>query len=134
MITDFDELYGGKYLTAADIKNPRTAKIERVEHTEFSRAGEPVRKKAVVHFMGAKKPMVLNKTNAFTIASAFSKDFNAWIGKQVRIQAEMVNFAGKSTQGLRVYPIAPGTEPAPEPAPVKAPAPVSDDLNDEIPW
>jgi hypothetical protein len=126
-LSDYDELYGGRFLTTADVKAPRTATIERIDQELLNGASRP---KAVVYLKGAPKGVVLNKTNATTLAHAFGKDFQNWIGKRVTVKAEPTQFQGKPTMGLRLYP---ATAPA-----VKAPEPLkteqSEEFNDEIPW
>src|SRR5262245_22561972 len=140
-MSDFDELYGSKDLSATDLKAPVDAIIERVDFEEFTRPGEKPRKKAVVYFKNASKPMVLNKTNATTLATAFGKPFAGWIGKRVTVRAEQTVFAGKPTLGLRIYPVANGRDRItsapivpPEPPYQQPPPRQTDDMNDEIPW
>jgi hypothetical protein len=124
---DYEELYGGRFLSTADVKAPRVATIERVDEELLNGASRP---KAVLYLKGAPKGIVLNKTNATALAHAFGKNFQSWIGKRVTVKAEPTQFQGKPTMGLRLYP-------APAPA-VKSPEPPkpeqSDPFNDEIPW
>src|SRR5262245_17621948 len=103
-MSTFDDLYSGRFLAASDLKGPVTATIERIEEETFEQTGKPARRKAVLYFRKARKPVILNKTNAITLAAAFGKDFRNWPGKDVLINPEPVLFAGKSTQGIRLYP------------------------------
>jgi hypothetical protein len=127
MADDFDDLYGSRFLSATDVKAPVTATIERIDHESFARPGEPTRVKAVAYFKGGKKGMVINKTNANTLALAFGKKFADWPGKRVTVKAEPTNFGGKPTQGLRLYPVNGAEKIAPPPPP-------KSDMDDEIPW
>ena len=129
-MTDFDDLYGGRFLTAQDVKAPTEAIIERVEQEAFTRPGEPTRTKAVLYFKGGKKGLVINKTNANAMATAFGKNFSDWVGKRVTIKPEPTNFGGKPTQGLRLYPVntaVPPPQPEPKPS-------LAEETGDEIPW
>jgi hypothetical protein len=126
MTTEFDDIYGSRFLAATDLKGAVTATIERIEYEQFTRPNQPTRTKAVAYFRNGKKGMVINKTNAATMASAFGKKFPDWVGKRVTIKPETTTFAGKPTQGLRLYPAANGQ--------IAAPPPPQDDMDDKIPW
>src|SRR5262245_17110877 len=130
MSDDFDDIYGSKFLSAADVKTPVVARIERIDHEKFARPGEPTRIKAVAYFKGGKKGMVINKTNANNLAAAFGKKFADWVDKRVTVKAEPTNFGGKPTLGLRLYPV--NGDGAVKVAP--PPPPPKDDMDDEIPW
>jgi hypothetical protein len=104
MSEEFDDLYGSNYLAATDLKKPITTVIEQVEQEDFARQGEKKKMKAVLYLRGVKKPVIVNKTNALSLATAFGKDFNEWIDQHVVIKAEPTTFAGKPTKGLRLYP------------------------------
>jgi hypothetical protein len=133
---DFDDFYGSRFLSASDVKAPVNATIERIDFEQFTRPGEPTRTKAVVYFKGGKKGMVINKTNANTLAEAFGKKFAGWVEKRVTVKAEPTTFAGKLTRGLRLYPFngeaiaAPAAPPPPKAPPTNSGA----EFNDEIPW
>jgi hypothetical protein len=101
----YDELYGSRFLAAADLKGPVNATIERVETETFTRPGERDKTKVVVYFKGGKKGMVINKTNAANLAASFGKAFSNWVGKRVTIRPEQTMFGGKPTSGLRLYPL-----------------------------
>ena len=103
MSEDFDDLYGSNFLAATDLKKPITAIVEQVEQQDFARQGERRKMKAVLHVRGIKKPIVVNKTNALTLAAAFGKDFDDWIDQRVTIKAEPTTFGGKPTKGIRLY-------------------------------
>ena len=102
--TDYDEMYGSKYLAATELKGPTKVTIDHVGKETFKKPGEPDRTKAVLFFVGAKKAMVCNKTNADVLASAYGRDFDDWEGKRVTIKAEHTTFGGKRVLGLRLYP------------------------------
>jgi hypothetical protein len=130
-MSDFDELYGSKFLSAVDVKAPISVTIENVATETFQRLnGQPSQTKAVLFFRGGKKGLVVNKGNAATLAEAFGKPFAGWVGNRVTIKAEQTTFGGKLVQGLRVYPINQAVSMLPKvPPPGK-----NDDMSDEIPW
>jgi hypothetical protein len=132
MTEDFDDLYGSNYLAAADLKRPLTTVIEQVEHEDFARQGEKKKMKAVLFVRGIKKPIVVNKTNALKLATAFGKDFDAWIDQRIIIKAEDTTFGGRPTKGLRLYPANSEDEPAPKALKPRSKQSNSD-LNDELP-
>ena len=131
-MTEFDDIYGSRFLAATDVKAPVSATIERVSYEPFTRPGEPTRTKCVLHFKGGRKPMVVNKTNANAMAAAFGKAFDNWVGKRVSVRAEQTVFAGKPTLGLRVYPI--NSSDRITPGPIVPPEPPPNEMDDNIPF
>jgi hypothetical protein len=131
---DFDSMYGSKYLAATDLKKPVTATIELAERAEFAKPGETAKKKVVLYVKGGKKGIVVNKTNALSLAQDFGKDPDGWVGQRIIIRAERTTFAGKPTLGLRLYPAENEETPMALKAPVKSkPKPSSEeDFDDQI--
>lgn len=56
----------------------------------------------VIYFAGKEKGMVCNKTNANRIALYYGDDTDGWIGKQITIGCELVEYQGKTTEAIRV--------------------------------
>lgn len=131
-MSDYDDLYGTRFLSASELKAPATATIDRIDEELFARPGEPTRTKKVIYVRGGKKGIVINKTNASNLAAAFGKNFSAWVGKRITVKAELTTFAGKSTLGLRLYPDRIESGPVAPPEPPKPP--VAAAMSDEIPW
>jgi hypothetical protein len=128
--SDFDDMYGSQHLAATDVKKPTTTEIEQVAKDDFAKPGERKKERAVLHFRGIKKPMIVNKTNALILAAAFGKDIDDWVGQRVVIRPERTTYGGKPTMGLRIYPADSEEAPAPN-APKKGTR--FDDMNDELP-
>jgi hypothetical protein len=63
--------------------------------------------KIVVQFRKRDKKLVLNKTNAETIARMLGDDTDDWIGKEIQLYPAQVNFAGQMVPAVRVYEDAP---------------------------
>ena len=134
--TDYDDIYGSRFLAATDLKGVTNVTVDRIEYEQFTRPGEPTRTKAVAYFKGGKKGMVINKTNAANMAAAFGKPFSGWVGKRVTLRVEQTMFAGKPTRGLRIYPANGGSAvppPKAEEPPLSQP-PLREEMDDEIPW
>ena len=87
--------------------------------------------KPVLHFSDCDKSLVLNKTNASMLASAYGDETTEWHNHKVKLVVEKVSFQGRIVDGIRVK--TPKKKPAPAPAPVQAGEP-SADFDDEIPF
>ena len=72
-------------LKAADFvgKNLKVC-IESVEIRHYdARNDQPASDKGVLHFRGKEKTLVLNKTNTKALITAYGKDSEKWIGKEI---------------------------------------------------
>ena len=103
--SDFDDLYGSKYYSAANLhgETPRH-RIGKVALAELKEKDGSTKRKFVAYFEGVEKALVLNKTNAQKLATAFGKDYSKWIGMEVELYAEMT---GLGKEGVRVRPLKP---------------------------
>ena len=108
--SEFDWLYGGRYLRAEDVSGDFVTTITNVTVATFEKGS-----KAVLSLEGEEKGLVVNTTNAIALRAGFEKDFQGWIGKTVQVRKERAMFAGKTVPALRVYPVRRG---APLVAPV----------------
>ena len=98
------DIYGGAYLKATDLNGGTyQVQIERVTVEEVGEDREE--KKRVAAFVGAKKPLVLNSTNANILGDAWGDDSNTWPGRRLELFVAPTSFNGKPCQGLRVRPI-----------------------------
>ena len=104
--SEFDSLYGGKYLKAEDIDEDFTSKIVDVTTEAFENGS-----KAVLSLEGEDRRLVVNKTNAESLRAVFGKNLRDWIGKSIDVRRERAIFAGKSVPALRVYPTRRGAPP-----------------------
>lgn len=65
----------------------------------------------VLHFKEKVQPMILNRTNAKTIAKVYNTNYiEDWAGKQVQIYAEKVDAFGEQVEALRIRPLVPQTQ------------------------
>lgn len=115
------DVFPSNYLKADDLqgKTPTVviadAKIEKLGNDE----------KLILYFQHKEKGMVCNKTNAARIAYMYGDDTDGWMGRQIILASEFVEFQGKTVKGLRIRPPAGASaSPAapPRPAPISRPA------------
>ena len=57
--------------------------------------------KPVLHFQGAQKGMVLNKTNANVITILYGDETDNWIGKQIELYPTQTDFRGEIVDCIR---------------------------------
>ena len=94
-----DTIFPSKYVKASDLKGKQPtvaiaeAKIEAVGQDS---------KKLVLYFQGTEKGLVCNRTNADRIAHLYGNDTDDWVGKEITLYSEMVNFQGKVVDAIRV--------------------------------
>jgi hypothetical protein len=107
-VTDFDDLYGSKYLSAADLHGEvLDCTIGKVEIVDLREKDGSTKKKFVAYLIGVDKPLILNKTNAQKLGTAFGKDRVDWKAKQIQLYSEMTSL-GK--EGVRVRPSKPARD------------------------
>jgi hypothetical protein len=75
----FDDIYGSKYLSVADLKDgePRF-KVGKVTIEELREKNGTTKRKYVIWFEGVEKGLVINKTNAKKLADAYGKQSAKW--------------------------------------------------------
>lgn len=109
---ELNSIFPSKYLKAADLQKKQITVI--IDSAEIEVLGED--RKLVLHFKGKDKGLVCNKTNANRIAYTYGQDTDSWIGKEIILYSELVDFQGRTVEAIRVK------------APTKA------DLDDAIPF
>lgn len=97
-MTNINTLYPSNYLKAADL-NGATARVT-IRNVVVEKIGTDT--KPVLYFQGKEKGMVLNKTNANTIAMLFGPETDGWSGGQIEIFSAYVDFQGRQVEALRV--------------------------------
>ena len=93
------EVYSSDWLKAGDLQG-RTIRVA-ISHVELTDLGDD-RQKPVVYFKGKKKGLVLNKTNAGTIAAALGDDCESWSGEEIELFPQQVTFQGQMVPAIRV--------------------------------
>jgi hypothetical protein len=107
------------YLRAADLQGQKLLlKMSRVEMRDM---GEEV--KPVLFFEGKEKGLVLNKTNANTIATAYGDETGDWVGAEIVLFETPVEYQGQRRPGIRCS------------VPLRKPQkPGDEEINDDIPF
>ena len=98
---NINEMFPSKYLKGTDLVDRHVnVTIEGVSYTDEFDEG----RKYVLSFKGAKKSLVLNKTNWGILKWLFPEvtDTGGWIGKEVQLYAELVSFKGKTGPAVRI--------------------------------
>lgn len=79
-------LFPSDYLAAVEFKGRDvTLTIAKVAREELQMKGGVKEKKVVVYFAKTEKKLVLNKTNADSIAQLYGTQAEAWVGKRVTL-------------------------------------------------
>jgi hypothetical protein len=104
---DINEAFPGKYVKAVDLKGREVTVV--VASVEFENINAASDRKLVMHFQGKERGLIVNKTNANRLAHMFGPDTNDWIGKEIILRAETVEFQGKMVEGIRVKLVKPQT-------------------------
>jgi hypothetical protein len=117
------EAFPSQYLKAADL-NGRNVTLT-IKNVDLETIGDD--RKPVAYFEGKEKGLVLNKTNANTIAFAYGDDMDEWRGGEIIIFPTTTDFQGRTVDAIRVK--IPPRKPAGSPTAQKA-----QDLDDSIPF
>ena len=94
------EVYGGAFLTGTELKG-QTIRVT-IAGVSVQAIGEANEEKLVVDFVGAKKSLILNKTNASACSGAFGDETDAWVGREVELFTMPVAYGGKTFDGIRI--------------------------------
>jgi len=111
-------MYPNDYIAAADLQGRDvTMTISRIASEELRVEGG-VEKKWIVHFREMEerrrrdpdrleKRLVLNKTNAKTIAKVYGGESDAWIGERITLYATTCLAFGERVDCIRIRPSKP---------------------------
>lgn len=138
-----NDAYPSKYLSAADLQGKDVT--VKITHVVSEKVGND--QKFICYFAGAKKGLVLNKTNFKSIVKITGfDDSDEWTGAQICLFEAMVDYQGDSVPAVRIKAPPKKTQQTARPSsadqgrddfPGDQPPPRSkttarDDLNDEI--
>ena len=147
-MADVNQIYQGEFLRAAQLGGQtRRVTIESCP-VEVLGQGEKAQQNIVLKLARSKLRLPLNKTNALALSSAWGPMTDNWIGKQVELRPEKVQFQGAMVDSIRVQavtssplkPAAPAPASTPEPATPRSAATESagdwspEELADDIAW
>ena len=116
-MTTLHDLFPGRYLAGEDLGGQdAVVVIRRVEVEEMGRLdkkGETTQK-PVVYFSGVDKGLVLNKTNAVSIAKMYGDVIEGWYGQAVTLYPKREHAFGSDWTVIRIRPRRPEQAPAPQ--------------------
>lgn len=131
---DIGQVFGGDSLKAADLNGSEpTVVIQNVEMKKFDNGN-----KLVISFRGKKKSLVCNKTNANRIAYAYGTNTENWIGQEITLFTDLVDFQGNTVEAIRVRAKKPARNNADngfdDDAPAARGSLKEQDPNDQVPF
>ncbi len=100
-MSKFDDVYGGRWLKAGDLDGKSHAL--QIEAAEWQEVGKEREEKIVLGFIGRGKQLILNATNARTLADTWGKCESLWAGRWLEVSAVETAFG----PGVRVKPAEP---------------------------
>ena len=103
-----DMMFPSKYLKASDAEGNPTYTIRAVSVESMKNRDDQDESKPVIFFNEVEKGMVLNRTNAKTIANMYGDDTDNWIGERVTLTSVDVDAFGQTQKALRVSTKKPG--------------------------
>jgi hypothetical protein len=108
--TDFDETYAtGKYLSGRDLNGETVrGRITDASMEDLRERDGGTKRRVIITVSGIAKPIVLNKTNAKTVAEVLGKNGSAWIGAVVEVSTVETSMG----TGLKVRVLKPADAPA----------------------
>lgn len=113
-------LYPSAYLAAFDLAGKDvTFTIIKIEKQELQLRNGGKKVKPVLTFKETEKLVVLNVTNAESIASMYGNKADAWLGRQVTFFPTQVPVGRKMEDCIRVREKIPGGAPPPPDEPAK---------------
>ncbi len=122
------DMYPSKWLTAKDLDGEdKVVTIRRIEEESIAQED-----KWVLYFdlRQTTKGLVLNQTNAKSIAKLHGEDTDDWINKSITLYPTEVQFKGDMVEAIRIRNKPPVLKGKPQPAPAKT-APMTQEEADE---
>lgn len=92
------EQFAGSYFKAQDLPQPRVLTIQDCTQAKMPEGDT----KPALRFVGEQQQLVLNKTNAYSLAEWFGDDTNAWNGRAVELYSTTTSFGGRMVPAIRV--------------------------------
>jgi hypothetical protein len=93
-----DQMFPSKFLRCADLDGkPMRVTIQSLKREDVG--GE---QKIIMSFANGTKQLILNKTNARSIAKALGDETKGWLGKDIVLVPAVVDFKGDTVDAIRV--------------------------------
>jgi hypothetical protein len=106
-VTHYQSMFDQKWIGAWDLGGRDvTLTISKVVGATVILPGGEKNRKPVLYFNGTKsgRGLVLNKTNAKTIAAMYGPDITKWVGKQVTLFPSQTRHQGEMIDCIRIRP------------------------------
>jgi hypothetical protein len=131
-----DEVFPSRFLKAADLGGkPTVVTIKEVSREKLKNGNGEETSKSIAYFKGAKKGLVLNVTNWDKIADITGEDdSDNWPGHRIEVFPTTTEIGGETKDCIRVREPAQGELPKPKKPVVVPKPPLSEEMDDEIPW
>ena len=94
------DLFPSRYLKTSDVGDDDL--VVTIADVTFEELGDHDEQKPVVSFEETQKLLVLNKTNANTIAQLYGNKLTGWSGKRVVLYTTEVSYQGTTMLGIRI--------------------------------
>lgn len=108
-MTDYRSMFDNEYIGAWDLEGREaTVTIADVSKVRLKSPSGKEDTKIRLSFEGKEKGMVVNKTNARTIAGLYGTKVEQWKGKRITLFATTTQAFGAVHDCIRVRPVAPG--------------------------
>ena len=98
-MTNIGDLFPSKYLKASDLAGHEVELTIKGITVEDVGDGD---ERPVVSFADTRKGIVLNRTNANSIAKQYGEETDAWLGKAITIYPAETEFKGETVACIRV--------------------------------
>ena len=103
--------FPSKWLSADDLGGKAHRLTIETVNQETVGQGADAEVKLVAYFRGAKKGVILNKTNANAIASKYGDETDDWSGAEVEVYPTPVTFQGVTKDAIRIRVPVPAASP-----------------------
>jgi hypothetical protein len=97
------QLVPGRFIEAADLGDAVGDFLDcEIQRVAIETVGDAKERKGVVYFSQFDRPMVLNRTNAKSIAGLLGGETDNWPGHSIRLVRSETTFAGRPCACIRV--------------------------------
>lgn len=112
-MSNINDIFPSKYVKATDLNGlDHPVTIDHLE--EKVKVGRDEDEVCILYFKNKRKGMILNKTNAKTIAGLHGPETDNWDDKAITLYATEVEFGGQTTLGIRIRLNVPTIKPSSE--------------------
>lgn len=102
---NINQAFPSKYISAPDLQGRHVTVVMSSVIMEEIRSDQGVQEKPVLYFQGKEKGLVLNQTNANSIADIYGPETEAWMGNSIELYPTRVQFGNRMVDAVRVSPV-----------------------------